>query len=138
MAEWRKIPNIKYYMVSDDGRVKSFHRKITGELMKQTDHFGYKIVGISVDGITLNMLVHRLVGFAFIPNEMDRPQINHINGIKSDNRIENLEWVTAQLNIRHAFDTGLRWSRKYGMYMYGSIISRCPEANNGFYEGEQT
>lgn len=52
--------------------------------------------------------IHRLVWFAFIPNPNNKPYINHKNWIKTDNRVENLEWVTASENTRHAFDTWLK------------------------------
>ena len=52
-------------------------------------------------------MVHRLVADAFIPNKLLKPQINHKNGVRDDNRLENLEWVTASENVRHAYDTGI-------------------------------
>ena len=58
------------------------------------------------------MLIHRLIAQAFIPNPENKPQINHKNGIKIDNRIENLEWCTITENIRHAFKIKLNSGRK--------------------------
>ena len=106
------------YKVSNIGRVKGLTRiiiKNNGEkmtfcekLIKSYITSGYLTVMLSkVNKGAKNFTVHKLVGIAFVPNPLNKPQINHINGIKTDNRAENIEWVSASENIRHAYDTGL-------------------------------
>jgi hypothetical protein len=65
---------------------------------------GYKNVDICLNGKRQKSYIHRLVAEAFLPNPENKKTVNHINGIKSDNRLENLEWMTQSENIKHSFD----------------------------------
>lgn len=82
------------------------------------DHKGYLTVNLYQKTVEVgkyvckNYKVHRLVAIAFIPNPENKAQINHINGLKSDNRVENLEWCTNYENRQHAIKTGLAWHCK--------------------------
>nr|DAK22724.1 MAG TPA: homing endonuclease [Caudoviricetes sp.] len=98
---WKAIPGYRGYEVSDDGLV----RKTDGTLcLLRDDKNGYKRV--SLKGYKRSVMVHRLVGYAFLENDRpDRIHINHKNGIRYDNRVENLEWCTPQENIVHSYDT---------------------------------
>jgi hypothetical protein len=72
----------------------------------------YLYVGLYDKPRKLLAPVHRLVAEAFIPNPDNKPEVNHINGIKTDNRAENLEWVTRKENEAHAFRIGLKKRRR--------------------------
>lgn len=77
------------------------------ELRKNTSHNGYKFVSIKfLDGRRKNYPVHRLVALIYLPNPENKPFVNHLNLIKWDNRLENLEWVTPAENLKHAHDNG--------------------------------
>lgn len=69
---------------------------------------GYVYLPLCINGIKRRYFAHRLVAITFIPNPNNKPFINHINGNKQDNRVENLEWCTQQENNIHALKTGLR------------------------------
>lgn len=110
MEQWRKI--FDGYFVSTLGNVESIKRGKRRRLKPSTKSNGYLQATLSIDGKTKCVGVHRLVAMAFLPNPDGKPQINHINGIKIDNRVENLEWVTPSENIRHAYATGLQVVRR--------------------------
>mgnify|MGYP002622098599 CR=1 FL=1 len=106
--EWRDVEGYEgLYQVSDLGRVRSFHNQY-GRILKPivTSH-GYAQVTLAKNGTMRSRHIHMLVAKAFIPNPENKPQVNHIDGNPMNNRLENLEWVTSQENIRHAYRTGL-------------------------------
>lgn len=110
---WVDITNYPYYMCSNFGRVKSLPKEkvrdkvgnfLTKEriLRQKITKWGYPSVTLYKDGKHLFKTVHRLIISAFLINTEGKPQINHKNGIKTDNRIYNLEWVTASENMLHS------------------------------------
>ena len=107
MERWKEIESTGgAILVSDLGRVKSLLRD--GRILKATpDAKGYLRLRVTINGVKKSYKVHRLVAMAFIDNPDGKPQVNHINGDKADNRACNLEWVTNKENIVHARKTGL-------------------------------
>ena len=111
---WKDIPGFEgMYQCSDIGNVKGLDRlvpcgkktnSIKGQIIKpKIDRYGYPHLHISKDSKKFFFTVHRLVASTFIENKENKPQVNHINGIKTDNRIENLEWCNNSENILHSF-----------------------------------
>ena len=92
-------------MVSNMGRVKSLGNNKTRKekiLKNIKGKDGYLSVGLYKDGKIKMYLVHRLVAQAFIPNSNNKPFIDHINTIRTDNRVENLRWVTSKENMNNS------------------------------------
>lgn len=114
MEVWKDIPGYEgKYQVSNLGRVKSlnYHREHReGMVNIRPIWSGYMKCSLGINGRMKTFAVHRLVAKAFVPNPENKPEVNHINGIKSDNRAENLEWTTGSENQRHALRSGLRRS----------------------------
>lgn len=100
------LPVVGYeglYEVSNLGNVRTLRtNRLMTSAMNGKKH-GYRTVGLCKNGVSKSTGVHRLVAKAFIPNPNNYPQVNHIDGVPSNNRADNLEWVTAQQNIKHAF-----------------------------------
>lgn len=109
--EWRPCFG-GFYAVSDMGRVRRERKgpgTRPGRILKATSGSNrYLTVDLYGNGEHRMMLVHRLVAKAFLPHDPERLEVNHKNGIRHDNRVENLEWVTCSENHRHAFRSGLR------------------------------
>jgi hypothetical protein len=105
--KWITIKNYPDYKISNLGNVKSFKLGRCRNLLLTKTTTGYHFVNLSHKGKSHPFNVHRLVAEHFIPTENNKLQVNHINGIKTDNRVENLEWITMSENIKHAYKTGL-------------------------------
>lgn len=107
MIEWKKIiinGEETQYSVSNEGQVRNDN---TNYLLSLTLSQGYRHVGLTINQKPKNCRVHRLVAEAFIPNPENKPYVNHIDGNRQNNNVNNLEWVTPQENIAHAHQTGL-------------------------------
>lgn len=105
---WRPIVGFEeVYKISNTGKVVSLHkRNFNQEISQRIDRAGYLTVRLSKQGRTSTQYVHRLVTLAFIDILEDKTFVNHINGNRLDNRIENLEWCTHAENIKHAYKMG--------------------------------
>ena len=100
------IPGYEGYQVSNYGRVRN---KKTGKILKPyITNKGYYTVGFWTDGKKKRLSIHRLVAKAFLPNPNNLPEVNHINGCKTDNSVCNLEWASGRNNVLHAYRTKLR------------------------------
>ena len=98
--EWKPYPEDNNYLISTSGNVFS---KYTNKILKLSkDRYGYMYIHLS-GNICKKKKVHRLVAETYIQNPKNKREVNHINGIKTDNSVSNLEWVTTQENLIHMF-----------------------------------
>lgn len=142
MENWKDIPGYDgLYQASNLGRVKSSK----GFFYKGTpDKDGYMRVALIKDRKAKTLRIHRLICFAFLPNPENKPQVNHKNGIRTDNRIENLEWCTAKENTIHSvlvLNRVATWQGKFGESNYFSKKIQCIESGivyGGISEASRT
>ena len=124
MEQWKDIEEFKgLYQISNLGKVKSIERyknngrgmQLLPEKLKevQIQPNGYHYVNLYVNNKNHTRRIHRLVATAFIPNTESKPDVNHIDGNKANNTINNLEWSTKKENIQHMIKSG------YGANQYG-------------------
>lgn len=125
---WKEIKGYEgYYQISNLGKVKSLCRKIQNGnkfnlrkeiiLKNSINSVGYYTVTLYKNNKSTVKLVHVLIAETFIPNPESKPQVNHIDGVKLNISVENLEWVTRSENIQHAYDTGLTKNKGESHYL---------------------
>lgn len=101
--KWKYIRNSEEYMISNYGNIKR-----NGKELKLNVWSKYKVINLKLEGKYKTHYVHRLVAETFIPNPNNKPIVNHIDGNKLNNNVNNLEWCTKQENERHAWKKGLK------------------------------
>ena len=105
---WKQVVynnDVTNYFVNEDGNIKSgYSGKILKPLLKKD---GYYECCLYINKKKVSLCIHRLVAQAFLPNPNNYKVVNHINGVKTDNGVKNLEWCSYQQNAIHAWETGL-------------------------------
>ena len=122
---------MKYYNyeITQQGKVfNRFGKELEGEITKE----GYKRITLYLNKERKRFLLHRLIAELFIDNPNNYPIVNHINGNKLDNRIENLEWITYKENTKHALENNLKIpksTKNYGQGKYTPVLQIDPRTN---------
>jgi hypothetical protein len=131
MEIWKDIQGYEgLYKISNIGRVKSLKGSIEKLISISVKETGYHRVTLIKDSICKRKYVHVLVAKAFIGKS--NLEVNHINGVKSDNRVDNLEWVTKSENIKHAYKIGLKI--KYNGSLNGNSVLTSDQVKEIKYE----
>lgn len=113
MEVWKEVKGFENYEVSNLGNVRSNY---TNKLLKPILHStGYSIVNLCNNKKRKTIRLHKLVATLFIENNFNKDCINHINGIRTDNRVENLEWVSQRENVTHSYLRINKTSKYHGV-----------------------
>lgn len=101
---WRTVVGFEKYEVSDHGKIRNAKGKV---LKQQRLESGYALLHLRHEGVRKTVLVHRCVATAFVNNKDRKPEVNHKDGVKTNNYYKNLEWATRLENVAHSIAVGL-------------------------------
>ncbi len=135
--EWQSVKECKgYYLISNYGRLYSI--RTNKVLSPRHDRYGYVYYVVSIDNNRMTLKAHRLVAKAFIPNPHEKPTVNHKNGIRDDNRVDNLEWATIkeQANDPLTRANSLKVASKTDYHAMGAICN-FGRKKTAVYRGNQ-
>lgn len=147
MEMWKLVDEMKTYEVSNKGNVRKKLKNGYNYLKPFKDKDGYLKVCLCENQRRIYRFVHRLVGIAFIENKDNKPTINHKDGNKTNNNVENLDWATNKEQNKHALNMGLRNMKNSGCSkiveqydLEGNLINTYLSANEakrqtGFSQG---
>lgn len=133
---WKDVKGYEgLYQISNLGRIKSLKRQVgfierDEKILKPRLIRSYLVAHLFKNNVAKNVLIHRMVAEMFIENPENKPCVNHIDGNKQNNKVENLEWVTHSENDLHAYKLGLRKSPSFWKNKKGELH---PRSNN--YKG---
>lgn len=147
MEIWKKIDEFENYEVSNLGRVRriecciTYSNEVVARYKEKYLKFDYttlyKRVTLSYKNKTKRFVVHRLVALAFIPNPKNKSCVNHIDGDKINNKVENLEWCTYSENERHSYNVlgKINSRRKLNEDQVKDILNNCIKGLNKTNKG---